>query len=96
MVCSVARFDVSFGTVFLMYVQIKLCPVKVAEWPPFGKYLLPQHTIRSLCILFVVLVISHFSFEDRSLVLAVPVPGHCLLFTFTDATLNRASLSVWH
>ena len=31
--------------------------------------------------LFVVLVISHFGFEDRILAL-VPVPGHCLLFTF--------------
>ena len=33
--------------------------------------------------LFVVLVISHFSFEDRMLVLVVPVSGHCLHFTFT-------------
>ena len=28
------------------------------------------------------LVISHFGFEDRILVLIVPVPGQCLPFTY--------------
>ena len=32
---------------------------------------------------FVVLVITHFCFEDRILVLIVPVYGHCLPFAFT-------------
>ena len=31
MVYSVARFDVSFGNVFLKYLKIILSPVKVAE-----------------------------------------------------------------
>ena len=31
---------------------------------------------------FLALVISHFRFEDRALVLIVSVPGHCLPFTF--------------
>ena len=40
MVCAVARIDVSYGTVYLMYVQIMLGLVKVAEWPQFRKLLL--------------------------------------------------------
>ena len=68
--------------------QIFLCPVKVAEWPPFWKYLLPQFTIRSLCIMFVVLVIFHFGFDDRILVLVVPVPGHCLSFYFYGCNIK--------
>ena len=32
--------------------------------------------------LFVILVIYHFGFENRILVLFVSVPGHCLSFTF--------------
>ena len=50
-VCSVARFDVSFGTVCLMYVQIIMSSVKVAEWLPFGKELFPCLTICSLLIM---------------------------------------------
>ena len=34
----------------------------------------------SLCI-FVILVISHFGFEDETLVLIASVLGHCLSFT---------------
>ena len=34
-VCSVTCFDVSFGTVFLMHLQIILSSFKLAEWPPF-------------------------------------------------------------
>ena len=37
MVCPVARLDVTFGTIILMYVQIILGSVKIDEWPPFGK-----------------------------------------------------------
>ena len=36
-ICSDARFqksDVSFVTIFLLYVQIKVGSVKEAEWPP--------------------------------------------------------------
>ena len=36
----------------------------------------------SLLCLFVALVVSHFGFESRALVLIVPVPGHGLPFTF--------------
>ena len=35
MICSFALFEVRFGS--LMYMQIILGLVKVAEWPPFGK-----------------------------------------------------------
>ena len=35
----------------------------------------PSYVLFVAC-LFVVLVISHFGFEDRILVLVVPVPGH--------------------
>ena len=36
----------------------------------------------SLLYLFVALVVSHFGFEDRNLVMTASVPGHCLPFTF--------------
>ena len=32
-----------------------------------------------LC-LFVILVVCHFGFEGRALVLIAPIPGHCLTF----------------
>ena len=51
MICSVARFEVSFGTAYLMYVQIILGSVKVAEWAPIGKRLLPRLIVCSLCIM---------------------------------------------
>ena len=55
----------------------------VAEWPPFGKYLLTQLTICSLCffLLFVILVISRFGFEGWIWVLIVSVPDLCICFT---------------
>ena len=59
---NVARFDVSFGTAFLVYVEIILGSGTVAEWPPFGKKMLPQFTICCLC-LFDVVFISHFWFR---------------------------------
>ena len=40
-----------------------------------------------LLCLFVALVVSHFVFEGRNLVLIVSVPGHCLLFTFCKSCL---------
>ena len=60
-----------------MYIILSM--VKVAEWPPFWKELLIPLTV---CYLFVILIISHFGFEGRFLVLIVlivQVPGHCLL-----------------
>ena len=36
----------------------------------------------SLLCLFLALLISHFRFESRALVLIVSVPGHCLPFNF--------------
>ena len=52
MVCSVVRFDASFGTVFLMYKYVPIIQgsIRKAEWPPFGKQLLPHLTVCSLCI----------------------------------------------
>ena len=41
----------------------------------------PVNRMFSLLCLFVVLVVSHFGFEDRTLVLIASVPGHCLYFT---------------
>ena len=52
MVCYVVHFDVSFGTVYLMYVQIILSSIKVLEWPPFGKKLLPWLTVH-VCSLYI-------------------------------------------
>ena len=60
-----------------MYVQILLSSVRVSERPPFGKELLSWLTASSLCNL----VISHFGFKDRILVLIAPVPGQYVLVT---------------
>ena len=74
-----------------MYLRFILRLVKVAECPPLGKGCslgYPYHLFVS-CI-FVVFVISHFSFEDRNLILIVLVPVHCLLFTlFFSYTLSK-------
>ena len=40
-----------------------------------------NHMFSLLC-LFVALVVSHFGFEGRNLVLIASVPGHCLTFTY--------------
>ena len=56
----------------------------MAEWPPFGKDLLTRSTVCLfvLCI-FVILAVSHFGFEGKTLVLIAPVvAGHCSPFTF--------------
>ena len=38
-----------------------------------------SHAVNSMC-LFVNLVVSHFGFEGRTLILIALVPGHCLTF----------------
>ena len=55
----------------------------VAECYSFwGKKLLTRLTECSSCSILVILVISHFGFDVMPLVLNVPFPNHCLLFTF--------------
>ena len=78
-------------TFHLTCVYISLSSVCVAEWPPFGKYLLTRLTICSLCILttvFVIVVISQFGFEGWINVLIDSVPDRCIvLFTFKSRVL---------
>ena len=63
-----------------MYLQTILGSVKVAEWPPFGKELLPRSTyVLFASCLFAILVVCHFGFEDKNLVLVGLVTGHCYL-----------------
>ena len=38
---------------------------------------------------FAVSIISRFGFEDRSLVLIVPFPAHCLFFTLPSYIYNH-------
>ena len=47
--------------------------------------------IFSLLCIFVALVVSHFGFEGRTLVLIASVPGHCLPFTFSEYSLATDS-----
>ena len=47
----VARSDISFVTVYLMCVPNIVGSVKVAEWQPVVKKLLPRLTICFLCII---------------------------------------------
>ena len=47
-ICTTARFDISFGNIFLKYMRIIWGSVIVAGWPPFGILLLPQ-CILSIC-----------------------------------------------
>ena len=51
--------------------------VSVAEWSIFGKELLTQLFV--FCH-FVILILSNFSFEGKTLILIAPIPGHCLPF----------------
>ena len=70
-------------TFHLICVHIIFSSVLVAEWPHFGKELLPRLTIDSLCIwLFVILDISRFGFEGWIWVLIASVPDLGILFTF--------------
>ena len=68
-----------------MYVQLILGSVKVAEWPPFGgkSCSLRQPRVLFLSCILVVIVIFHFVFEDRILVLIVLVPGHFVRSSLT-------------
>ena len=42
----------------------------------------------SMFRLFVILVVSHIGFEDRTLDLIASVPGHCLHFTFLNGDVK--------
>ena len=60
--------------------------VKVSEFDHlFGNSCSPSlpYALFAFCLI-VVLVISHFGFEDRRLVLAALIAGHCLHFTNTS------------
>ena len=46
----------------------------------------------SLLCLFGALVVSHYCFEGRTLVLIASVPGHCLPFTFFRIIIYQNSL----
>ena len=61
---SVLRFVVSFGAVFLRFVQIRMRSIKLAEWLYFGIKLLSRLTMSVLC-LFVVLVFCHYNLQYR-------------------------------
>ena len=37
-----------------------------------------------LCLFVMIFVVSHFSFEGGTVVLIVPVPGHCLPLTINE------------
>ena len=60
---------------------IKCRKVKVAKLPPFGKGSDLVNILFVLC-LFAILVLSHFDFEGRYLVLIEPVPGIAILYLF--------------
>ena len=51
----------------------------LAKVVAFGEELLPRLTIRSLYIMSSYQSFPHFSFEDRILILVVPVPGYCCI-----------------
>ena len=65
----------------LIHVCVQTIFISIHGVPPYGKELFTRLTVWSpydLSNLFILLVISHFGFEDRILVLIVPVPGQCL------------------
>ena len=71
-----------------------ICPlilILVAEWPPFGKELLTELFICSLCILSICnLSYFPFGFEGGIGVLITLVPGHCILVAcFIASTVLR-------
>ena len=71
-----------------MCVHIIFSLVWVAEWPPFGKELLTRLTICYLCILTIYnSIISRFGFEGGIWIMIAPVPGLCILITFTEENL---------
>ena len=51
---SVACFGVRVSVMFhLMFVNYTFSSVRVAEWPPFGKWLPARLTICSHCLLYI-------------------------------------------
>ena len=72
-------------TFHLMFIHIIFSSVRVAEWPPFGKELLTRLTICYLCVLTICnFSYSRFGFEGGIRVLIAPVPGRCILVTFSE------------
>ena len=51
---------------------------ELPTWSPYVLFAL------HVC-LFVILVVSHFGFEGRTLILVAPLPGSCSPFTFNQA-----------
>ena len=62
-------FDVNFDAVY----ALRMCRLHGVRLP---------YVLYATC-LFVMLVLSHFRFVDRILFLILPVPGDCLLITFS-------------
>ena len=87
-VSVIVRLSVLIKTIFsflCIYVQTMLALVKLAEWPPFGKQLLPQFIICPLCILSIgCFCFFPFWLRGQDLVLVVPVPGPGLLLTWLN------------
>ena len=79
-----------------MYVQMIFCSVRVAEWLSFEVKLLHrlQYILFVQC-LFAFLAIFLF-FDDMSLVLIEPVPGHCLHFTFLKVFVINHFMVILH
>ena len=66
--------------VLMVIIMMALPMRRVAKWPRFGKELFTCLTVRSGCNLFVCnLNCFPFWLRGRGLVLAVPVPGHCMI-----------------
>ena len=48
----------------------------------------------TLCLNFEYLVVSHLGIENETLVLIVPVPGHCIAFTLCQPDLEENSHAI--
>ena len=66
----------------------------LVRWSPFEKELLIRLTVCSLCIMSVILVVSHFGFVGGTLVLIniAPVPGHGLFFSSPEPKAHKVNL----
>ena len=83
MVLCVACFGVSFCTVFPFYVSRYLVRFRYLSGHLLGNSCsLDYPYVLFVACIFVMLVISYFGFEGRTLVLIAPVSGHCLSFYF--------------
>ena len=79
-----------------MFVYIILNSVWVAEWPFLGKELPTLLTICFPCTLTIcIFCYFPFCFEGRIWVLVAPVPGLCILVTFT-LDLGVVPITVYH